>query len=104
MKILALLLRGDMNLSILMTSVSTVVGVGAIPGMLKFLSGYVVDKCTDLVVDPVSIIKPLAMTLVPCGVGMAIKRWGSEKICNVILLVGKIAMVRTARKFLIFSV
>ena len=102
MTISALLLRGDMNLSILMTSVSTVVGVGAIPGMLKFLSGYVVDECTDLVVDPVSIIKPLAMTLVPCGVGMAIKRWGSEKICNVILLVGKIAMVRTARKFLIF--
>ena len=47
MTISALLLRGDMNLSILMTSVSTVVGVSAIPGMLKFLSGYVVDECTD---------------------------------------------------------
>jgi len=101
---MALLLRGDMNLSILMTSVSTVVGVGAIPGMLKFLSGYVVDECTDLVVDPVSIIKPLAMTLVPCGVGMALKRWGSEKICNIILLVGKIAMVGGMLSIIVINV
>ena len=82
-----------MNLSILMTSVSTLVGVGAIPGMIKLLSGFVVDECTDMVVDPVAIIKPLAMTLVPCGIGMIIKKYGNEKICNVFLLLGKIFMV-----------
>jgi len=90
---MALLLRGDMNLSILMTSVSTLVGVGAIPGMIKLLSGFVVDECTDMVVDPVAIIKPLAMTLVPCGIGMLIKKYGNEKICNVFLLLGKIFML-----------
>ena len=82
-----------MNLSILMTSVSTIVGVGAIPGMIKFLSGFVVDECTDMVVDPVAIIKPLTITLIPCGIGMAIKRWCGEKVQKIVLLVGKLAMV-----------
>jgi len=68
-----------MNLSILMTSVSTIVGVGAIPGMIQLLSMMFLDECTrnELNVDPLNIIKPLIITLLPCGVGMAIKKWST---------------------------
>ena len=66
-----------MNLSILMTSVSTLVGVVAIPMMIKLLSGFFLDPCTDLVVDTASIVKPLIMTLVPCGIGMAVRKWST---------------------------
>ena len=73
----ALLLRGDMNLSILMTSASTIVGVVAIPGVIKLLSGMFLNPCTDLQVDPMTIIKPLGLTLIPVIVGMAIKNWST---------------------------
>lgn len=90
---MALLLRGDMNLSILMTSVSTIVGVVAIPGMIKLLSSFFMPPCTDLQIDVVAIVKPLAMTLVPCLIGMAIKKWCPEKVSMGVLVVGKIAMI-----------
>lgn len=90
---MALLLRGDMNLSILMTSVSTIVGVGAIPLMIKLLTGFFLDPCTELKVDALAIIKPLAFTLVPCFIGMIIKKYASDKVCNIILLIGKCGML-----------
>ncbi|CAG5078193.1 Oidioi.mRNA.OKI2018_I69.PAR.g8924.t1.cds [Oikopleura dioica] len=90
---MALLLRGDMNLSILMTSVSTVVGVGAIPIMIKALSSFVVDPCTDLTVDTVAIVKPLVLTLFPCAIGMVIKKYCKDKTCEIIIKIGKIGML-----------
>ena len=72
-QVLALLLRGDMNLSILMTSVSTVVGIGAIPFMLKFISGFFLDECSKIEDATLNIIVSLLATLAPCGLGMLIK-------------------------------
>ena len=86
----ALLLRGDMNLSILMTSVSTVVGIGAIPAMISMISGQFLDPCTTLTVNTMKIIISLAFTLGPCGVGMIIKAKCSEKVQNVVLKLGQV--------------
>jgi len=60
-----------------MTSASTVVGVAAIPGVIKLLSSFFLDPCTDIHVDPAEIIKPLVMTLIPCIAGMALKKWST---------------------------
>ena len=67
-----------MNLSILMTSVSTVVGIGAIPFMLKFISGFFLDECSKIEDATLNIIVSLLATLAPCGLGMLIKARFSE--------------------------
>ena len=92
-KTLALLLRGDMNLSILMTSVSTVVGIGAIPAMISMISGQFLDPCTTLTVNTMKIIISLAFTLGPCGVGMLIKAKCSEKVQTVVLKLGQVSLI-----------
>jgi len=92
---MALLLRGDMNLSILMTSVSTVVGIGAIPFMLKFISGFFLDECSKIEDATLNIIVSLLATLAPCGLGMLIKAKCSQKVCDFILKLGQIIMFVT---------
>ena len=94
-KNLALLLRGDMNLSILMTSVSTVVGIGAIPAMISMISGQFLDPCTTLTVNTMKIIISLAFTLGPCGVGMIIKAKCSEKVQTVVLKLGQVSRINS---------
>ena len=79
-----------MNLSILMTSVSTVVGIGAIPAMISMISGQFLDPCTTLAVNTMKIIISLAFTLGPCGVGMIIKAKCSEKVQNIVLKLGQV--------------
>ena len=75
-----------MNLSILMTSVSTVVGIGAIPFMLKFISGFFLDECSKIEDATLNIIVSLLATLAPCGLGMLIKAGFSDHQASSIIL------------------
>ena len=79
-----------MNLSILMTSVSTIVGIGAIPFMIKFISGFFLDECSTIEDATVNIIVSLLITLAPCGLGMLIRAKASQKICDFILKLGQV--------------
>jgi len=92
---MALLLRGDMNLSILMTSVSTVVGIGAIPFMIKFITGFFLDPCSMIEDATKDIILALMATLAPCALGMLIRAKCSQKVCDIILKLGQIVMFGT---------
>ncbi|XP_040919787.1 sodium/bile acid cotransporter [Toxotes jaculatrix] len=68
--ILALALQGDMNLSIVMTSCSTVLALGMMPLLLYlYCQGF-----TNLqnAVPYVDIVISLFMILIPCGVGILI--------------------------------
>uniref|UniRef100_A0A3Q1JB90 Hepatic sodium/bile acid cotransporter n=1 Tax=Anabas testudineus TaxID=64144 RepID=A0A3Q1JB90_ANATE len=71
--ILALALNGDMNLSILMTSCSTLLALGMMPLLLYlYCQGF-----TNLQnsVPYVDIITSLFMILIPCGAGILINYW-----------------------------
>ncbi|XP_040925367.1 hepatic sodium/bile acid cotransporter [Betta splendens] len=68
--ILALALRGDMNLSILMTSCSTLLALGLMPLLLfVYCQGFGDLQNTVPYVD---IIASLFMILIPCGAGILI--------------------------------
>lgn len=68
--ILALAIRGDMNLSIVMTCCSTVLALGMMPLLLyAYCQGF--PELRDSV-PYVEIIISLVMILIPCGVGILI--------------------------------
>ncbi|KAI3364151.1 hypothetical protein L3Q82_010966 [Scortum barcoo] len=68
--ILALALQGDMNLSIVMTSCSTVLALGMMPLLLYiYCQGF--DNLQNAV-PYVDIIISLVLILIPCGIGILI--------------------------------
>ncbi|KAG9268149.1 sodium/bile acid cotransporter-like isoform X1 [Astyanax mexicanus] len=71
--IFALALQGDMNLSIVMTTCSTVTALGAMPFLLfLYCQGF---SGLENAVPYAGIIIALIMTLVPCAIGIAINHW-----------------------------
>ncbi|GAA6112000.1 sodium/bile acid cotransporter-like [Tachysurus ichikawai] len=71
--IFALALQGDMNLSIVMTTCSTVLALGAMPLLLYlYCQGF---SGLEKAVPFTGIIIALLMTIVPCAVGIAINHW-----------------------------
>ncbi|XP_061667707.1 hepatic sodium/bile acid cotransporter [Syngnathoides biaculeatus] len=95
--ILALAINGDMNLSIVMTSCSTLLALGMMPLLLYlYCQGF-----GDLpnAVPYVDITVSLAMILVPCGVGIFINHYRprySKMITKVGLTVMSISSVAIA--------
>ncbi|XP_062863756.1 hepatic sodium/bile acid cotransporter [Trichomycterus rosablanca] len=83
--IFALALQGDMNLSIVMTTCSTVLTLGAMPLLLylycKGVSGL------QQAVPYFGIFVALIMTLAPCGIGIAINHWAPH-YSQIILKIG----------------
>ncbi|XP_066498681.1 hepatic sodium/bile acid cotransporter-like [Hoplias malabaricus] len=94
--IFALALQGDMNLSIVMTTCSTVVALGAMPFLLYlYCQGF---PGLENAVPYAGIIIALIMTLVPCAIGIAINHWARRysktiiKIGISILLIASVAI------------
>uniref|UniRef100_A0A3B5AHL5 Hepatic sodium/bile acid cotransporter n=1 Tax=Stegastes partitus TaxID=144197 RepID=A0A3B5AHL5_9TELE len=70
---LALALQGDMNLSIVMTSCSTLLALGMMPLLLYiYCQGF---SNLQSAVPYVDIIKSLIMILLPCGIGILINHY-----------------------------
>ncbi|KAL7873439.1 hypothetical protein AOLI_G00125100 [Acnodon oligacanthus] len=92
--IFALALQGDMNLSIVMTTCSTVMALGAMPLLLYlYCQGF---PGLENAVPYVGIIIALIMTLVPCTIGITINHWASrysQMIVKVGLSISVIASV-----------
>uniref|UniRef100_A0A3Q2GMD4 Hepatic sodium/bile acid cotransporter n=1 Tax=Cyprinodon variegatus TaxID=28743 RepID=A0A3Q2GMD4_CYPVA len=83
--ILALALRGDMNLSIVMTSFSTLMALGMMPLMLYlYCQGF---SNLQKAVPYVDIIISLVLILVPCGFGILINYF-RPKYSRIITKVG----------------
>ncbi|XP_019909583.1 sodium/bile acid cotransporter [Esox lucius] len=68
--IFALALKGDMNLSIVMTTCSTVLALGMMP-LLLFIYCHGIHNL-EHAVPYIGIVIALIMTLVPCAIGIAI--------------------------------
>ncbi|XP_053366248.1 hepatic sodium/bile acid cotransporter-like [Clarias gariepinus] len=92
--IFALALQGDMNLSIVMTTCSTVLALGAMP-LLLYLYGQGFSGL-ESAIPYAGIFIALIMTLLPCAVGIAINHWAprySEIVTKVGLSILLIATV-----------
>ncbi|KAI4882535.1 hypothetical protein NFI96_010406 [Prochilodus magdalenae] len=94
--IFALALQGDMNLSIVMTTCSTVMALGAMPLLLYlYCKGF---SGLENAVPYAGIIISLVMTLVPCAIGVAINHWAARysktivKVGLSILLIASVAI------------
>ncbi|XP_072553578.1 hepatic sodium/bile acid cotransporter [Salminus brasiliensis] len=88
--ILTLALRGDMNLSIVMTTCSTVLGLGMMPLLLYlYCQGF---SGLESAVPYTGIIASLVMTLLPCAVGIFIN-YKVPKYARIITKVGLSIMV-----------
>ncbi|XP_061890334.1 hepatic sodium/bile acid cotransporter [Entelurus aequoreus] len=91
--ILALALQGDMNLSIVMTSCSTLLALGMMP-LLLFLYCQSFDNLQSAV-PYVDIAVSLVMILVPCAVGVVVNYY-RPRYAKIITKVGLIIMSITA--------
>ncbi|XP_061742085.1 hepatic sodium/bile acid cotransporter-like [Nerophis ophidion] len=91
--ILALALQGDMNLSIVMTSCSTLLALGMMP-LLLFLYCQSFDNLQSAV-PYVDIAVSLVMILVPCGIGIVVNYY-RPRYAKIITKVGLIIMSITA--------
>ncbi|XP_071324168.1 hepatic sodium/bile acid cotransporter [Trachinotus anak] len=88
--ILALALRGDMNLSIVMTSCSTLLALGMMPLLLYlYCQGF---SNVQNAVPYVDIIVSLFMILIPCGAGILINYYRPQ-YAKVITKVGLTIMM-----------
>ncbi|XP_072545844.1 hepatic sodium/bile acid cotransporter-like isoform X2 [Salminus brasiliensis] len=94
--IFALALQGDMNLSIVMTTCSTVLALGAMPFLLYlYCQGF---SGLENAVPYAGIVIALVMTLVPCAFGIAINHWAPRfspmiiKVGLSILLIASVAI------------
>ncbi|XP_036449694.1 sodium/bile acid cotransporter-like [Colossoma macropomum] len=94
--IFAFALQGDMNLSIVMTTCSTVTALGVMPLLLYlYCQGF---SGLENAVPYAGIIIALIMTLVPCAMGIAINHWASRysqmiiKVGLSILLIASVAI------------
>lgn len=97
--ILALALQGDMNLSIVMTTCSTVLALGMMPLLLYlYCQGF---SNLENAVPFTGILLTLVMTLVPCGIGVFINYYRPQYSRNItrvgipIVLVATIVIVVT---------
>ncbi|KAM6134183.1 hepatic sodium/bile acid cotransporter [Phoenicopterus ruber ruber] len=68
--IFSLALRGDMNLSIVMTTCSTVLAIGLMPLLLYLYSGGLYEGDLEGKVPYKGIITSLVLMLIPCAIGI----------------------------------
>lgn len=82
--IFALALKGDMNLSIVMTTCSTILALGLMPLLLfVYCQGFDLENA----VPYTGIMVALTMTLVPCGVGITINHF-KPNYSSIVIKVG----------------
>ncbi|XP_065541865.1 hepatic sodium/bile acid cotransporter [Lathamus discolor] len=68
--IFSLALRGDMNLSIVMTTCSALLAIGVMPLLLYFYSGGLYEGGLEHRIPYKGIITSLVLTLIPCAIGI----------------------------------
>ncbi|KAF7654798.1 hypothetical protein LDENG_00064580 [Lucifuga dentata] len=91
--VFSLALNGDMNLSILMTTCSSIVALGMMPLLLfLFCQGF---TGLENAVPYTSIITALILSLVPCGIGITINHY-RPKYSPVVMKVGLIILLISA--------
>jgi len=78
----AFLLEADLELSVTMTTVSTVGALGFTPLWVWFLGRFIIQEHPDVTIPAVNIVITLASVIVPVGLGMLFSwrkpRWGDK--------------------------
>lgn len=99
--------RGDMNLSILMTTCSSISGLALMPLMIWFYGSWTESRFetdTELVIPLKNIIINLALTLFPCCIGVLLANKVPkyvrivQKIAAAIMMLGTIAFLAVTLK------
>ncbi|KAJ8356267.1 hypothetical protein SKAU_G00190610 [Synaphobranchus kaupii] len=98
--IFALAAQGDMNLSIVLTTCSTLLAFGMMP-LLLYLYSQGIPNIENLV-PYTGIILSLVMTLVPCAIGIAINHH-APRYTPVIIKVGKVILLISGLAFTIIA-
>ncbi|XP_068564309.1 hepatic sodium/bile acid cotransporter-like [Cebidichthys violaceus] len=98
--ILALALQGDMNLSILMTSCSTLLAFGMMPLLLSlYCRGFDLQNAVPYIEITISLV----MILIPCGIGILINHYRPQ-YTKIISRVGLTFMVIAVFGVIILSI
>lgn len=98
--IFAFAMQGDMNLSIVMTASSTVLALGMMPLLLYVYTRGLSNE--GPVIPYAGIFLSLAVTLIPCGVGIYIN-FRYHKYSRIVLKVGMVILIMAAMAIGILS-
>ncbi|KAM6444450.1 hepatic sodium/bile acid cotransporter [Rhynochetos jubatus] len=101
--IFSLALRGDMNLSIVMTTCSTVLAIGLMPLLLYLYSGGLYDGDLESKVPYKGIITSLVLMLIPCAIGII---WNEKKPQHTALIIkaGMVVLLLSSVAIIVLSV
>ncbi|XP_009704560.1 PREDICTED: sodium/bile acid cotransporter [Cariama cristata] len=101
--IFSLALRGDMNLSIVMTTCSTVLAIGLMPLLLYLYSGGLYEGDLDGKVPYKGIITSLVLMLIPCAIGIVLNE-KKPQYAGFIIKAGMVVLLLSSAAIILLSV
>ncbi|KAM9290183.1 LOW QUALITY PROTEIN: hepatic sodium/bile acid cotransporter [Cariama cristata] len=101
--IFSLALKGDMNLSIVMTTCSTVLAIGLMPLLLYLYSGGLYEGDLDGKVPYKGIITSLVLMLIPCAIGIVLNE-KKPQYAGFIIKAGMVVLLLSSAAIIILSV
>ncbi|XP_009472127.1 PREDICTED: sodium/bile acid cotransporter [Nipponia nippon] len=101
--IFSLALRGDMNLSIVMTTCSTVLAIGLMPLLLYLYSGGLYEGDLEGKVPYKGIITSLVLMLIPCAIGIILNE-KKPQYAGFTIKAGMVVLLLSSAAIIVLSV
>ncbi|NWH50978.1 NTCP protein, partial [Fregata magnificens] len=101
--IFSLALRGDMNLSIVMTTCSTVLAIGLMPLLLYLYSGGLYEGDLEGKVPYKGIITSLVLMLIPCAIGIILNE-KKPQYTGITIKAGMVVILLSSAAIIVLSV
>ncbi|NXN64458.1 NTCP protein, partial [Himantopus himantopus] len=101
--IFSLALRGDMNLSIVMTTCSTVLAIGLMPLLLYLYSRGLYEGDLEGKVPYKGIITSLVLMLIPCAIGIILNE-KKPQYTGIIIKTGMVVLLLSSAAIIVLSV
>uniref|UniRef100_A0A672V9R6 Hepatic sodium/bile acid cotransporter n=1 Tax=Strigops habroptila TaxID=2489341 RepID=A0A672V9R6_STRHB len=101
--IFSLALRGDMNLSIVMTTCSTLLAIGLMPLLLYLYSGGLYEGDLKGKVPYKGIITSLVLMLIPCAIGIILNE-KKPQYTGVVIKAGMVLLLVSSTAIIVLSV
>ncbi|XP_063188242.1 hepatic sodium/bile acid cotransporter [Chroicocephalus ridibundus] len=101
--VFSLALRGDMNLSIVMTACSTILAIGLMPLLLYLYSGGLYEDDLEGKVPYKGIITSLVLMLIPCAIGIILNE-KKPQYTGFIIKAGMVVFLLSSAAIIVLSV
>ncbi|XP_010572572.1 PREDICTED: sodium/bile acid cotransporter [Haliaeetus leucocephalus] len=101
--IFSLALKGDMNLSIVMTTCSTVLAIGLVPLLLYLYSGGLYEGDLEGKVPYKGITSSLVLMLIPCAIGIILNE-KKPQYTGFIIKAGMVVLLLSSAAIIVLSV